>query len=103
MYISYLLFSSLIGAIIYEYSGLRGLGLLRVFISFVIITIINLIISNSNKRYKKNITIFTLLLTILAIANLVKVRFNLAEINTLDFTIIKAAGDVAELFLDKLP
>lgn len=103
MYIIYLLTSSFVGALIYEYSGLKGITPVSVVLSFLLICLINLIISNSKKRYKKKITIFTLLLTILSVADLIKVKFNVSELNLYDFSIIKAAFGVAGQFTGKLP
>jgi len=60
-------------------------------------------ITSPNVRYKRRIVIFYFIITILAICNAAKVRFQLAEISFFDVKLAKAAGDIAGLFLDKIP
>lgn len=103
MYIIYCVFASIFMSIIYEYSGLDGIGIKNTLFSFLLFLLINLIISNPEKRYKRNITIFSAIISILSLCNALKVRFQLAEISFFDIKLAKAAGDIAGLFLDKLP
>ena len=103
MYIFYCVFMSFVMSLIYEFSGLNGIKPANVFLSFLLFMLINLIITNPNVRYKRRITIFYFIVTVLAICNAAKVRFQLAEISFFDVKLAKAAGDIAGLFLDKIP
>ena len=103
MYIFYCVFMSFVMSLIYEFSGLNGIKPANVFLSFLLFMLINLIITNPNVRYKRRITIFYFIVTVLAICNAAKVRFQLAEISFCDVKLAKAAGDIAGLFLDKIP
>ena len=103
MYIFYCVFISFVMSLIYEFSGLNGIKPANVFLSFLLFMLINLIITNPNVRYKRRITIFYFIVTVLAICNAAKVRFQLAEISFFDVKLAKAAGDIAGLFLDKIP
>lgn len=103
MYIFYCVFMSFVMSLIYEFSGLNGIKPANVFLSFLLFMLINLIITNPNLRYKRRITIFYFIVTVLAICNAAKVRFQLAEISFFDVKLAKAAGDIAGLFLDKIP
>ncbi len=103
MYFIYCLISSLIMSISYEFSGLSGLGTKNVFLSFFIFLALSLIISRQNSKYKRNIVILVSFVSILSILNLIKVRFQLTEISFWDIKLMKAAGDIAGLFLDELP
>ena len=103
MYIFYCVFMSFVMSLIYEFSGLNGIKPANVFLSFLLFMLINLIITNPNVRYKRRITIFYFRVTVLAICNAAKVRFQLAEISFFDVKLAKAAGDIAGLFLDKIP
>lgn len=103
MYIFYCVFMSFVMSLIYEFSGLNGIKPANVFLSFLLFMLINLTITNPNIRYKRRITIFYFIVTVLAICNAAKVRFQLAEISFFDVKLAKAAGDIAGLFLDKIP
>ena len=103
MYIFYCVFMSFVMSLIYEFSGLNGIKPANVFLSFLLFMLINLTITNPNVRYKRRITIFYFIVTVLAICNAAKVRFQLAEISFFDVKLAKAAGDIAGLFLDKIP
>ena len=103
MYIFYCVFMSFVMSLIYEFYGLNGIKPANVFLSFLLFMLINLIITNPNVRYKRRITIFYFIVTVLAICNAAKVRFQLAEISFFDVKLAKAAGDIAGLFLDKIP
>lgn len=103
MYILYCLIASFMLSIIYEFSGLNGLRLHNVFLSFLLFFLINLLISNPKKKYKRNIIFFSIIITVLAVCNTSKVAFQLAEISFFDTKLAKAAGDIAGLFISKLP
>jgi len=90
-------------SLIYEFSGLNGIKPANVFLSFLLFLFINMTITSPNVRYKRRIVIFYFIITILAICNAAKVRFQLAEISFFDVKLAKAAGDIAGLFLDKIP
>ena len=103
MYIFYCVFMSTVMSLIYEFSGLNGIKPANVFLSFLLFLFINMTITSPNVRYKRRIVIFYFIITILAICNAAKVRFQLAEISFFDVKLAKAAGDIAGLFLDKIP
>ena len=103
MYIFYCVFMSTVMSLIYEFSGLNGIKPANVFLSFLLFLFINMTITSPNVRYKRRIVIFYFIITILAICNAAKVRFQLAEISFFDVKLAKAAGDSAGLFLDKIP
>ena len=94
---------STVMSLIYEFSGLNGIKPANVFLSFLLFLFINMTITSPNVRYKRRIVIFYFIITILAICNAAKVRFQLAEISFFDVKLAKAAGDIAGLFLDKIP
>ncbi|EHL17307.1 hypothetical protein HMPREF9630_00474 [Peptoanaerobacter stomatis] len=103
MYVIYVLIASITMSFIYEYSGLNGIGAKNMLLSFLLFLFINILVSNPNKKYKRNIVIFSFIPVLLAICNVTKVRFQLAEISFFDVKLAKAAGDIAGLFLDKIP
>lgn len=103
MYVIYVLIASITMSFIYEYSGLNGIGAKNMMLSFLLFLFINILVSNPNKKYKRNIVIFSFIPVLLAICNVTKVRFQLAEISFFDVKLAKAAGDIAGLFLDKIP
>lgn len=103
MYIFYCIFMSTVMSLIYEFSGLNGIKPANVLLSFLLFLFINMTITSPNVRYKRRIVIFYFIITILAICNAAKVRFQLAEISFFDVKLAKAAGDIAGLFLDKIP
>ena len=103
MYIFYCVFMSTVMSLIYEFSGLNVIKPANVFLSFLLFLFINMTITSPNVRYKRRIVIFYFIITILAVCNAAKVRFQLAEISFFDVKLAKAAGDIAGLFLDKIP
>lgn len=103
MYYFYCALISIYMGLVYELTGLTALSPQSFIISFLVLFSLQIILNLPKKHHHYILAINFLVFHFLAIANLLKVRFQLSEITLFDFKLIENSTAIAHLFLDKIP